>query len=99
MQDDANKLANLLSYVQSDGRICPMPDPWNELWQMLPNKERVGSGWKPALPLILGAWWYFSPKEKQFRLKDHIEYAAEHGVLNQVDEYLRGLSPNQWFFG
>jgi hypothetical protein len=34
--------------------------------------------------------------EKNIRLKQHIEYAAEKGVLNQVDKFLRSLQPEEW---
>jgi hypothetical protein len=92
------KLKALLEYVKSDGRICPMPDSWNQLWEMLPDKKRVGMGWEPSLPLILAAW--DSPLlAKILRLDEHIRYAAEHGALDEVDAYLRGLKPEQWFYG
>ena len=34
------KLSALLEYVRSDGRVCPMPDCWHQLWEMLPDKKR-----------------------------------------------------------
>jgi len=58
------KLDALLAYVQSEGRICPQPQRWNEFCKMLPNKQRVGSGWKPPLPLILAAWQHTTGLEK-----------------------------------
>jgi hypothetical protein len=32
------------------------------------------------------------------RLSEHIFYAAEHGVLDDVDRYLRGLEPEKWLY-
>lgn len=93
------KLKALLEYVKADGRVCPMPDYWNQLWEMLPDKKRVGMGWEPSLPLILAAWWDTPLLSKILRLDEHIRYAAEHGVLDDVDAYLRGLRPEQWFYG
>ena len=91
------QLSALLEYVRSDGRICPMPDYWNQLWEMLPDKKRLGSGWEPPLPLILAAWWDAPALSKILRLQEHICYAAEHGVLDDVDKFLRALSNDQWF--
>jgi len=96
MVDDSEKLAGLLAYIQADGRVCPQPDRWKDLWEMLPAKERVGGGWNPSLPLILGAWWHTSAIEKQLRLREHVEYAAQHGVLDSVDSFLRRLTPEDW---
>jgi hypothetical protein len=39
---------------------------------------------EPALPKIM-------------RLEEHIRYAADHGVLEEVDHFLRSLTPEQWF--
>jgi hypothetical protein len=37
--------------MQKNNRICPLPNRWQELYDMLPNKRRQGLGWEPALPL------------------------------------------------
>lgn len=91
-----SKLDDLLEFVKADGRICPNPQEWNGLWEMLPDKKRVGSGWEPTLPMILGAWWVTPPYIKTGVVEIHIRYAAEHGVLEEVDAYLRSLKPEQW---
>ena len=96
MTSDSHNLTSLPAYVQAERRICPQPLQWKALWEMLPGKQRDGGGWKPALPLILGAWWYTSDAEKRLRLREHIEYAAQHGVLAAVDSFLRGLAQEQW---
>jgi hypothetical protein len=92
------KLSALLSYVKEDGRICPKPLYWNKLWDMLPDKRHVGVGYYPPLPLILGAWHFASRSDKMLCLKEHIEYAAENGVLDLVDQYLRSLHHKQWHY-
>lgn len=93
---DPDKLAALLAYAQDGGRICPQPLKWKELWEMLPDKKRNGDGWNPPLPLILGAWWQTTGLEKMLRLREHIEYATNHGALDRVNDYLRGLLQDQW---
>lgn len=67
------RLSFLLEYVQANGRICPVPQRWSQLWEMLPGRRRVGGGWNPPLPLILGAWHYTTGLEKMLRLREHIE--------------------------
>lgn len=47
--------SDLETYIGLEGRVCPIPTRWNELWELLPGRHRVGSGWVPPLPLILGA--------------------------------------------
>jgi hypothetical protein len=93
------KLDDLIKFVQDGGKVCPMPQKWNELWEILPNRERVGAGWKPSLPLILAAWWEATPEQKRQRLMTHITYAVEQGVFNEVDQYLRQLQPQDWAYG
>jgi hypothetical protein len=93
---NSTQLQDLLQYVKAEGRICPEPGNWHELWELLPDRRRVGSGWNPPLPLILAAWDHATGLEKMLRLKQHIEYAAEKGILGQVDQFLRSLQPEEW---
>jgi hypothetical protein len=97
MTNGSDKLTILLAYVGAEHRVCPQSQQWQTLWEMLPAKTRARGGWTPALPLILGAWWHTTPLEKQLRLTEHIEYAAQHGVLDTVDSFLRGLDEEQWY--
>ena len=86
----------LKAYCTQNNRVCPNPQQWNELWQMLPELKREGSGWIPSAPLILAAWWHTSDDEKRERLFEHIDYAANHNFLKQSDAYLRALPEDQW---
>lgn len=73
-----------------------MPQKWNDLYNMLPNRRQVGAGWEPPQPLILGAWHYTSDFEKMQRLEQHIEWANKHGKLPEVSSYLRSLTESDW---
>ena len=72
-----------------------MPQQWNELWEGLPNRTRVGGHWRPPpvdfpgcpTPGIL----------KMISLAEHIEWAAKHGALESVAAFLRGLPEEEWF--
>ena len=90
------KLQSLITFCSRNGRVCPQPQKWNELWEMLPDRTRVGLGWKPPLPLILAAWWETSSIEKKDRLKDHLIYAYQKGIMNEIDQFLRDLPDEQW---
>ena len=89
-------LDDLLVYVAKDGRVCPMPMRWQEFYEMLPNRRRVGGGWEPELPLILAAWHDTPALSKILRLREHLEWAAANGVLAEADAFLRGLPESDW---
>lgn len=80
----------------TERRVCPQPQRWNELWELLPERKRVGAGWEPSLPLILGAWWHTSDSEKRGRFLSHLRWAAKHGALSEVSSFVRSLGPDQW---
>ncbi len=85
-----------LAEAQKNNRVCPQPQPWQALYDLLPNKRRKGGGWEPALPLILAAWWDTPSMMKALRFREHIEWAADQGCLDQVYAYLSGLNEEQW---
>lgn len=89
-------LEALLEYAQASERVCPVPDKWHELWKMLPDRRREGSGWEPPLPLILSGCWHSSNLDKRLRLQQHLRWADEHGALPQIDAFLRALAEFEW---
>lgn len=60
------------------------------------DRATKGGGWEPAVPLILGAWHETSALLKMLRLKEHIDWADQHGVLDEVDKFLRSLPESEW---
>lgn len=87
---------SLIAYCQENDRVCPQPGLWHDLWETLPDKQQIGAGWKPALPLILAAWEHASNLEKMLRLADHIHWAENHGCLPEVSTFLHGLAESDW---
>lgn len=73
-----------------------MPAEWNTLYGKLKDTHRVGVGYEPSIPLILGAWGNTSDVDKQERLAEHISWAAEHAQLGEIGEYLRSLPEDAW---
>jgi hypothetical protein len=64
-------IESLTALCRENGRVCPMTQKCNQLWQMLPKRRPVGMGWKPALPLILAAWHDTPAMSKIARLAEH----------------------------
>ena len=89
-------LEALLEYVSDNGRVCPLPNHWHQIWEMLPERRRAGGGWEPPVPLILGGWWESSDDEKRERLALHIRWALERGVFRDVNRSLRELTEDEW---
>ena len=87
---------SLILYCSDSGRVCPLPNRWKELWEMLPGRRQAGNSWEPPLPLILGAWHYTSNPEKVLRFNEHIRWADKHGTINEVGTYLRSLPDSDW---
>ena len=81
---------------RENSRVCPMPQRWNALYELLPNRQRTGGGWKPALPLILAAWHDTPAISKMLRLEEHIRWAAEHNALEKVRVFICNLEENDW---
>jgi hypothetical protein len=92
-------LNEVITEAGKNGRACPQPERWNELYELLPNRERKGMGWEPPLPLILAAWWDASIISKTIRFKEHLEWADTHGALEEIYEFLINLSEEEWYHG
>lgn len=96
MTNENPRLLDLLDYCQKNNRVCPMPNQWNALYELLPKKQRTDGGWEPSLPLILAAWYDTPHLSKMLRLREHIEWAANHEKIDIISEYLYGLPEDEW---
>jgi hypothetical protein len=88
---------SLVTYCRENDRVCPLPPLWNRLWEMLPDRSRIGVDWQPPPPLILAAWHHTPAMLKMLRLADHIEWAAKHEALEPIGKFLRELPEQDWY--
>jgi hypothetical protein len=95
-----SRLDDMLNYARADGRICPQPQQWLALYNLLPGPPREGAyGLEPYTPLILAGWWASSDAEKSERFLSHIRWAAEHGALDSVARFIQNLRADEWHYG
>jgi hypothetical protein len=94
--DCADTVDGLIGYCSENERVCPVPNKWNELFQMINKNHKHGSVSELKIPLILGGWWHSSDADKQARLIHHIEWAAQHDALVAASSFLRGLREEDW---
>ena len=90
-------LSNAVLEATKNSRVCPQPMKWQKLYDLLPNKKRNGSSWEPPPPLILAAWWDAPALMKMLRLKEHLDWAAKHGCLDTVCEFMAQLKEEDWY--
>jgi len=89
-------LATTLALASENGRICPQPGKWSALYELLPDTRSDAYGSIPAAPLILAAWRTTGDEEKAIRLREHLEWAQQHGALDRVHQYLASLPEHEW---
>lgn len=92
----ANK-QNLIEYVTSEDRICPMPLKWIQIFKVigddLPKNKLV--------PLILAAWNFTEDGEKQHRLIEQIEFAfsLNNAKTEEFVNAIYALTNEDWYRG
>jgi hypothetical protein len=91
-----SSLEALIAHATKDGRVCPQPMLWNRLWELLPDRRKIGTGWEPPIPLILGAWWHTSDSEKRARFQEHLRWAFERGAIEKMAEFISNMKPEDW---
>jgi len=89
-------LEEALAVAHSNDRVCPQPRKWNRTYELLPDRKRIGMGWEPSLPLILAAWWDTPHISKIARLRQHLDWAAEHDALDAVHAFMCSLPESDW---
>lgn len=85
-------LEDALTEIRRNNRVCPQPSVWKKLYDYLPNKT---SQLAPA-PATAQEWTTTPPLQKRARLRQHLEWAAEQGVLKSVYKALAALPEDKW---
>ena len=78
--------------ARRNNRVCPKPDRWRQLFAILPDKLAN----KPIAPPIGNTWPTTPSLSKRMCMREHIEWAAAHGVIDQVFAFLEQLPESDW---
>ena len=86
-------LEEILQFSRAERRVCPRPQKWAELFELISGGPRA-----PIIPppLILAAWWHTSDEAKRERLALHIRIASDAGKLPEVATFLASLPLDEW---
>jgi len=77
---------DLISYVSSDGRICPSPVEWDRVSRII----GVAKPGHQYVPLILAGWAFSSDLQKRQRLIAQIKFAETLGE-EQFESFSQAL--------
>ena len=86
-------LDDVMAEIRRNNRVCPRPFAWKKLYDFLPNKTAELT----PVPVTVEEWNMTPPLQKRARLRQHIEWAAAHGVLKQVHRALVALPEDKWY--
>jgi hypothetical protein len=87
-------LSDLLDYCLWNNRVCPINIHWYMVWCTLPPTAEGEN--PPPLPVILDEYLRTSQIMKQLVFRQHIKWAYDHGVFDEVDSYIRSIPEDQW---
>ncbi len=90
------KFEKLKIYCSQKG-TCPEPGYWGEMWNIILTRKVDFSKWEPPPPLLLGAWHESPVIFKYAAFNAQLEWAHEHGIIDEIDEYLRKLDDQAWY--
>lgn len=85
-----------MAEARRNNRVCPQPQAWQQLYQMLPGKKQMSRGWEPQAPLTGSAWNVTSAMAKRMCLRDHLEWAASKSCLDEIYAFLKALPEESW---
>lgn len=90
------QLDDFLKAYLVNGRVCPRPNYWQQVWKALPNRTDEGGSWSPSLPLILSAWGLTKEWEKKLRFREHLAWAVDHGAVDDITAILDSMDEGDW---
>ncbi|MBI2768071.1 MAG: hypothetical protein HYX47_00470 [Burkholderiales bacterium] len=91
-QRKATTVEEVILESRRSNRVCPLPARWVQLYEMLPGKTHN----QPPPPITGPAWRATPSMSKRMCMRDHIEWAGQHGGLDEVMAFLKMLPEEQW---
>lgn len=89
-------LATIAALAAENGRICPKPASWSKLYDLLPETRHDAYGQIPAGPVASARWSDTGDEQKIGRLREHLQWAEQHGALDRVHRFLASLPESEW---
>jgi hypothetical protein len=91
-------LKDLSDLCNQNDRVCPMPNKWNDLYEIVTTKDHdLGNDQvMPHMPLILGAWWDTTDGDKRNRLSEQLKWCQENNRSDIAWAYLNSLKDDEW---
>ncbi|TFY96699.1 hypothetical protein [Ramlibacter humi] len=86
----------VMRLAREGDRICPLPAVWRRLYGLLPAVHDGDVVLRAPLPLDSIEWPRATDFFRQRRLRDQVDWAAEHGGLAQVHAFLSQLPEGDW---
>jgi len=90
------QLPTVLALAAENGRICPQPAKWAQLYELLPDTRHDAYGSIPAEALMREAWSRTTDEQKADRLREHLKWAEAHGALDRVGAFLASFTESDW---
>ncbi len=78
-------------------RVCPQPQQWHAMFELLVSTPDQTGLSKPKPPLILAAWHETSDGMKRQRLKEQMHWSCKYDVIENVYTFLTNLEEKEWF--
>lgn len=78
--------------ARRNNRVCPSPARWQQVYDMLPNKQ----GNRPTPPLVGPSWLATPSLSKRMCLREHLDWAEANGALGAVLSFLKQLPEEEW---
>lgn len=88
---DAISVQYVMSEARRNNRVCPVEAEWRRLHSLL-----AAAGAEPPPPLHGMELRRSPPLVRRIRVRDQVEWAAQHGVLREVLSFIQSLGEEQW---
>ena len=89
-------LEGAMLVARRNNRVCPRPDAWNALSELLPPRRSLRGLQKPPAPATGAAWAITPPLTKRLCFREQVEWAEREGVLESIMDFMQAMSEDQW---
>ena len=82
--------------ARRNNRVCPRPEHWIAIYEMLPGRTLVNGKQFPTPPITGPAWKATPSLPKRLFFREHLEWAERHKVIDAVYAQMKQLPEDAW---